>query len=81
MVSPVTAADPPVTRSLSSEPPVLAEGAEKKQKAMSSKKKKKAIVERRKSPRLHDLPGRRTPGRLNEAYRDNFFWGGGYHGW
>ena len=81
LVPPVTAADPPVTRSLRSEPPVLAQGAGAKQKARAIKKKKKVIVDRRKPPRLHHWPGERRP-RLNDwAYRNNFSFGGGYYGW
>jgi hypothetical protein len=87
---PVTAADPPATPSLTSQPPVLAEGEGTQQKRNIGRKKKKVIVERRppvtverrKPPRLHDWPGERRRPRLNDwAYGDNFFWGGGYRGW
>jgi hypothetical protein len=87
---PVTAADPPATPSLTSQPAVLAEGEGTQQKRSIGRKKKKVIVERRppvtverrKPPRLHDWPGERRRPRLNDwAYGDNFFWGGGYRGW
>lgn len=81
LVPPVTAADPAVTRNLTSEPPVLAQGGGAKQKARATKKKKKVIVERRKPPRLHNWPREPRP-RLNDwAYRNNFSFGGGYYGW
>ena len=91
VASPITTAEPPATRSLTSEPPVLAEGEGTKQKTKIVRKKKKVIVERRKppatverrKPRLHDWPGeRRRPPRLNDwAYGDNVFFGGGYYRW
>ena len=82
ILPPVTAADPPVTRSLTSEPPIFAQGGGTKQKVRGVKKKKKVVVERRKPPRLHHWPGERRP-RLNDwAYRNNFSFGGGYYyGW
>jgi hypothetical protein len=76
---PVTSVEPPATRSLSFEPPVVAEGRGKKTKARAVTRNKNIIVEdRNPPPRLHNWPGeRRKPVRQEWASRggDSFFFG------
>jgi hypothetical protein len=76
---PVTSMEPPATRSLSFEPPVVAEGGGKKTKSRAVTKKKNIIVEdRNPPPRLHNWPGeRRKPVRQDWASGggDSFFFG------